>query len=114
MTCYHRNQDFDNWLILLLRNRYTQQLAWDWLRNNWQWIEKTFSKDKSYDYVPRYAANALNTRRRLQEFQEFFEPLKNQTALTRNIAMGIEEISNRVTWLERDLPAVQKFFESQK
>jgi aminopeptidase N len=105
-----RNQDFDHWLVYLIRNRYLQQQTWDWLRANWGWVEKTFGSDKSYDSLPRYAASAFNTRKRLQEFQEFFEPLKNHPSLVRNITMGIEEIDNRVTWLERDLPAIKTFF----
>ncbi len=103
-----RPQDVDHWLVLIMRNRYTQQEAWDWLRNNWDWIEQMFKADKSYDYFPRYAASALNTRKRLQEYKEFFEPLQDQISLQRNIVMGIEELETRVTWIERDLEAVKK------
>ncbi|HET8670114.1 MAG TPA: hypothetical protein VFM05_05640, partial [Candidatus Saccharimonadales bacterium] len=59
---------------------------------------------------PRYAASAFNTRKLLQEYCEFFEPKKDQPALTRNIVMGIEELENRISWLERDLPSVQEYF----
>jgi aminopeptidase N len=81
-----------------------------WLRDNWKWIEKTCAGDKSYDYFPRYAANAFNTRELLKEYQEFFTPMLDNLAIARNITMGIEELNNRVAWLERDVPAIQKFF----
>ncbi|HSX00134.1 MAG TPA: M1 family metallopeptidase [Patescibacteria group bacterium] len=103
-------QDADVWLVYLLRNRFTREAAWQWFQNNWGWIEKTFKDDQTYDHFPRYAASAFNTRELLREYKEFFEPKADQTALTRNIAMGIEEIENRVTWLERDLAAVQAYF----
>ena len=105
-----RQQDVDHWLVYLLRSRYARPQAWKWLRDNWGWIEKTFGGDKSYDYFPRYAASAFSTKQLLQEYRDFFEPLQSQPILARNIAMGIEELENRVAWLERDLPAVKEYF----
>ena len=103
-----RPQDLIRWIAFLLRNRYSRELMWKWLRDNWEWIETTFAGDKSYDYFPRYAASAFNTRSLLKEYQTFFTPLQDNPALARNITMGIEEIENRVGWLERDVPAVTK------
>lgn len=105
-----RPQDVDHWLVYMLRSRYARRQAWDWLRNNWGWIAETFGSDKSYDYFPRYAAGAFSTKELLEEYKAFFEPMKDQPALTRNIAMGIEELENRVAWLERDLPNVEAYF----
>ncbi|HJQ08466.1 MAG TPA: M1 family metallopeptidase [Candidatus Saccharimonadales bacterium] len=105
-----RQHDVDRWLAYLLRNRYTRTNAWKWLRDEWPWLEKTFREDKSYDSFPRYAASAFSTRQLLEEYKAFFEPLKDQPALTRNILMGIEELENRVVWLEADLPRITSFF----
>jgi aminopeptidase N len=107
-----RQHDVDTWLVLLQRNRYTQELAWDWLRANWQWVEDTFSNDKSFDYFPRYSASSFNSRKLLEEYKEFYEPLMKWTQLKRNIQMGIEELESRVAWLERDVAAVNAFFRS--
>lgn len=109
-----RPQDFDHWLVYLLRSRYAHLDTWRWFRDNWDWIEQTFSGDQTYDTYPRYAASAFSTYDGLQSYKDFFEPKQNQTALARNIAMGIEEISNRAAWLERDLKAVLAFFETYK
>jgi aminopeptidase N len=103
-------QDVDRWLVYLLRNRYTRAVAWDWMVANWQWLEDTFKNDKSYDYLPRYAASCANTREYQQKFRELFEDKQDQPLLKRNIQLGFEEIETRVTWLERDLASVQKFF----
>ncbi|HSW65571.1 MAG TPA: ERAP1-like C-terminal domain-containing protein, partial [Bacillota bacterium] len=84
--------------------------AWQWLQDNWPWIEETFRKDSSYDYFPRYAASAFNTRTLLEEYRAFFEPKADQPELTRNIKLGIEELETRVAWLERDLASVQQYF----
>jgi len=94
----------------LLRNRYTRAVAWDWMVTHWQWLEETFKNDKSYDYLPRYAASCVNTREYQQKFRELFEDKQDQLLLKRNIQLGFEEIENRVSWLERDLKSVQDFF----
>lgn len=108
-----RQHEVDHWIVYLLRNRYARPQAWDWLRSNWDWIDKTFGGDKSYDYFPRFAASAFNTRQLLKEYKAFFEPLKDNIALNRNIVMGVEEIENRVSWLERDLGSVTSYFTSR-
>jgi len=109
-----RLQDVDHWLVYLLRSRYARQQAWDWLRNEWPWIEKTFGDDKSYDYFPRYAASAFSTQQLLDEYKAFFGPMQDQPALTRNITMGVEELENRVAWLARDIAAVQHYFATRQ
>lgn len=103
-------QDADRWMAYLMRNRHTKKIAWQWMEDNWGWIEKTYSSDKSYDYMPRYAASCCNTAEWRERFITFFKPKEDQIMLKRNILMGVEEITNRVAWLERDLEAVQKFF----
>jgi len=107
-------QDADRWLIYLLRNRYVGKQAWQWMVDNWDWIVATYKNDKSYDSLPRYAASACNTKATAEAYRKFFEPKKNEIALERNILIGLEEIASRVTWLERDLPAVQNFFKNRR
>lgn len=107
-----RLHDVDTWIVYLLRNRFNRELAWQWLRDNWEWIEKTFEGDKSYDSFPRYAASVFNTRKLFDEYKEFFEPKLTDVALSRNISLGIEELASRVAWLQRDQQAVEAYFKS--
>jgi aminopeptidase N len=106
-------QDVDFWIVFLLRNRYTRSVTWSWFTAHWPWIEETFKDDQTYDNFPRYVASAFNTRELLEEYKAFFEPKADQTALARNINMGIEEIENRVSWLERDIAGVQEYFSAK-
>jgi aminopeptidase N len=107
-TSVIRAQDVARWFIWTIRNRDGKELAWTWVRENWNWIEKTFGSDKSYDDYPRGAASALTTRQQLQEYKEFFTPLQSEPALTRVISIGIGEIEGRVALIERDGPAVRE------
>lgn len=84
------------WFVRLLNNRYARTKTWEWLRNEWDWITKTFGGDSSYDAFPRYSANILATREQLNEYAEFFTPKLSDTALKRAISVGINDITARV------------------
>ena len=103
-------QDADRWVFYLLRSRYVGDLAWDWMEQHWSWIEQTYSHDKSYDYFPRFAAGVVNTPAKAARYEAFFGPKADIMTLQRNIEIGRAEITARLTWLERDLPAVKDFF----
>ena len=97
-----RPQDASRWFVYLIRTRESRQIAWNWLKENWAWVEDTFGEDKSYDDFIRYAATALLTTDELNDFQQFFEPMENIPALARTIKLGITEISARAELIERD------------
>ena len=97
-----RPQDASRWFVYLIRTRESRQIAWNWLKENWAWVEGTFGEDKSYDDFIRYAATALLTPNELDDFRQFFEPMENIPALTRTIKLGITEIKARVELIERD------------
>jgi len=105
-TSIIRTQDTSRWIIYLIRSKFGRDITWNWVRDNWQWIKETFDGDKSYDDYPRYAANALSSRKQLKEYYKFFEPLLSDPKLSRAIKMGINEIKNRVDIIEKDGPVV--------
>ncbi len=106
-TSVIRPQDNGRWFAYLIRNRYAREAAWQWIRDQWKWIDATFGGDKSYDYYPRYAANGLVTSLQQNEYELFFTPLRKNPALTRTIDVGLKEIDGRVKLLERDGEAVR-------
>ena len=101
-----RPQDASRWFVYLIRTRENRQIAWNWLKENWAWVEDTFGEDKSYDDFIRYAATALLTTDELNDFRQFFEPMMSVPALTRTIKLGITEIFARVELIKRDKEAV--------
>ncbi len=106
-------QDADRWIFMLLRNRYVKKLAWQWMEDNWGWVEETYKQDKSYDYFPRIAASSVSTEAEAKRYDAFFTPKESVPILARNIAIGREEITARLAWLSRDLGRVQDFFKAQ-
>lgn len=101
-----RPQDVARWFVYFVRGRDSRTQAWQWIQHNWQWIEDTFSGDKSYDDYPRYAATGLSTPKQLAEYITFFTPKQVIPALSRVISLGITEIEGRVALIERDKRAV--------
>lgn len=101
-----RPQDNTYWYIYLQSNRNARERTWQWLRDNWAWIDKTFGTDKSYDYYPRYAGQLLLTRKQLQEYEEFFTPMLDNVGLKRVIEMGITDLEGRVELIETNQAAV--------
>lgn len=101
-----RSQNAVHWFIYLLRNQYGRTQTWKWLQHNWQWVEKTYGTDKSYDIFPRIAGSILSTKEQLDEYTTFFAPLLKEVSLKRAIEIGTKEISSRVRWIESDKEAV--------
>ena len=103
-----RPQDVFRWFVYLIRGKDSRAHAWQWVRDNWDWVEATFKGDKSYDDFPRYSASGLVKREELEQYKAFFGPMVSVPALARTITMGISEIEGRVELIERDKAAVQQ------
>ncbi|MBS1007567.1 M1 family metallopeptidase [Leuconostoc suionicum] len=96
-------QDLRGWVYGLLVNDKSQQLAWNWVRDQWQWLEDTIGGDMEFTMYITVIAAVFHTPERLAEFKSFFEPKLNTPGLTREITMDIKVISSRV-----DLIAAEK------
>jgi aminopeptidase N len=106
-TTIIKAQDTARWIIFLMRNKYAREQTWAWIRNNWDWINTTFSGGQTFDDYPRYTATALFTRKHLDEYRDFFTPLQSDPTLTRVIDIGINEIKDRIDTIERDGSSVR-------
>ena len=102
-----RRQDLMHWWVWLLRNRYSKQATWNWLTSNWSWVEKEFSSDKSYGFFARYAGSIFSRDSEQQQFTDFFDDKRGVIALSRDIALGEQEIKSRVAWRKRNEAAVK-------
>lgn len=101
-------QDAAHWIVWTMRNRYGTEATWTWLQSHWNWIDETFSTDKSYDAYPRYVASVLSTPQHLKEYTDFFTPKLSVVALRRNIEVGLGELAHRVNLIKTHGPALRK------
>ena len=96
-----------SWYFTFLHHEFTQESAWTWARENWEWVKAALGGDMSFDKFVIYPANTFKTVERLAEFKAFFEPQLSDMAISRNISMGIKEIAARVDLIQREKAAVE-------
>lgn len=101
-------QDLRGWYGNVLMNAHGQQFAWDWIRNDWSWLEKTVGGDMEFATYITVTSNIFHTPKRLQEFKAFFEPKVNIPGLTREIKMDTKVIETKVELIGKEKAAVNK------
>lgn len=99
-------QDLRGWFYGLLANEDGQQVAWDWVREEWQWLEDTVGGDMEFTTYITVIANVFKTQTRLDEFKAFFEPKLDTPGLTREIKMDTSVITSRVALVAAEKDAV--------
>ena len=99
-------QDLRAWYRGVLSNDAGEQAAWDWIRNDWAWLEKTVGGDMEFTTYITVTAGVFRTAERLAEFKAFFEPKLNTPGLTREITMDTKVIESRVSLIEAEQAAV--------
>lgn len=98
-------QDLRGWFANLLHNHRGEQAAWDWLRTDWAWLAKTVGGDMEFPTYITVVAGVFRTPERLAEFKTFFDPKRDNPALTREIAMDTKVIESRVKLVEAEQDA---------
>mgnify|MGYP003365010523 CR=1 FL=1 len=106
-------QDLRAWFRGVLANDKGQQAAWDWIRQDWQWLEETVGGDMEFTTFITVIAIIFKTAQRLSEFKAFFEPKINVAGLTREITMDTRVIENRVALVEKEHAAVNQAVSQQ-
>ena len=95
-------QDLRAWYVNVLANPRGEQLAWDWLRNEWSWLEAKVGGDMEFPTYLTVTARVLHTAERLAEFKAFFEPKLTNPEISREITMDTKVIASRVDLIQAD------------
>lgn len=95
-------QDMAFFFVHMMRNSHARTQTWQWLKDQWPKIKEVFAGDGSYDVYPRYAAYCLSKQDELDDYISFFTPMINDPSLSRNIKIGINEMTNRIKIIDRD------------
>ena len=69
-----RLQDSFYWFIYFIRSKHGRTPTWEWMKENWSWIEKNFGGDHDYGMFPKYSGSAFSTPDELQRYTDFFSP----------------------------------------
>ncbi len=101
-------QDLRGWFMYILYNHKGEQLAWDWIRDNWSWLNATVGGDMEFATYITVISRIFRTPTRLAEFKAFFEPKLNVALISREIKMDTKVIATRVDLIKEEQDAVNK------
>ncbi len=105
-----RLQDVTYWIAFSFMNRYSKHQTWEWLKDNWKWLEKNLGNDLSFYRMPIYAARSFSEDTFIHEYKKFFKPLLNPS-MDRSYKQGLEIMEFQSAWRTRSLNEVKTFFE---
>ncbi|MGH7250051.1 MAG: ERAP1-like C-terminal domain-containing protein, partial [Minisyncoccia bacterium] len=107
-----RPQDIDHWFAFLMRNRYTRQVAWEWLKDRWPHLMELYGDGKKMEYFIWYASRPVSSPDWQKKYKAFFEPKLSNVSMKRNILISFAEIQARVDWRARDTGNIAKWLKS--
>jgi aminopeptidase N len=104
-------QDASYWIAYSFMNRYAKHAAWEWLKREWNWLEKNLGSDMAFSRTPLYAARAFSDADFIDDYKQFFTERMSPT-LDRTYKQGLETIEWQSAWQKRDLNDIKKYFKS--
>jgi aminopeptidase N len=104
-----RLQDVSYWISYAFLNYHARPQAWQWVLDNWKWLEKNLGTDLSFYRLPNYIARCYSDLEFLEVYKKFFND-RLGPAFDRPLKQGIETIEWQAAWRGRDLTTIKHFF----
>ena len=102
-----RRQDAMYWVAYSFMNRHAKSATWQWMKDNWQWLDSELGSDLSFYRTPIYVARSFSNKDFIKEYNQFFKD-KKSPALDRSIKQGLEILEWQTAWRKRDLGPIQQ------
>ncbi len=108
-----RLQDVGYWLAYSFLNHHARERTWQWMKDNWDWLEQNLGSDLSFFRMPIYAARVHSDKLFANSYREFFEP-RLAPGFERSYKQGLEMLEWQSAWKDRDSQAILKFFKDHQ
>ncbi|MDZ7786169.1 MAG: M1 family metallopeptidase [Candidatus Saccharibacteria bacterium] len=108
-----RLQDVAYWMAYSLMNRHAREITWQWIKDNWDWLEENLGSDLSFYRIPIYVARVRSDKEFIKEYKAFFEP-KLSPSFERAYNQGLEMLQWQSAWKDRDYKEVLTLFKNRK
>lgn len=99
-------QDVCSWYYGVLANHKAQDLAFEWMKAEWPWLNKALGGDMSFSYFITATSNIFHTEAELKAFNDFFMPKLHEPGLEREIIMDSRAISSKVEMIKLNKESV--------
>ncbi|XP_016046703.2 endoplasmic reticulum aminopeptidase 1 [Erinaceus europaeus] len=110
-----KTQEFPDILRSIGRNPVGYQLAWKFLRENWnKLIQKFELGSASISYMVMGTTNQFSTLARLEEVKDFFSSLKENGSQLRCVQQTIETIEENIRWMDKNFDKIRVWLQNKK
>ncbi len=104
-----RLQDVSYWIAYSFLNRHARDHTWQWLKDNWDWLENNLGSDLSFYRMPLYIARVFTGEDFKESYQEFFKP-KLRPGIERPYKQGLEMLTWQTRWQSSSHQALTHHF----
>lgn len=107
-----RLQDATYWIAYSLMNRHAKERTWQWLKDNWQWLDEKLGTDLSFYRMPLYVARVFSRADIKRDYEAFFDA-RMTPGLERSYKQGLEMLDWQTRWRERDSQRLTEYFQAK-
>uniref|UniRef100_A0A8C3BY56 Aminopeptidase n=1 Tax=Cairina moschata TaxID=8855 RepID=A0A8C3BY56_CAIMO len=107
-----KTQDLPHIIVYVARNPSGYQLAWMFLKENWEkLVEKFELGSSSIATIVTGVTNQYSTRLQLAQVKEFFSSLEGKSAQLRCIQQAIETIEDNIQWMDKNFEDIKTWLQ---
>ncbi|NXS53458.1 ERAP1 aminopeptidase, partial [Brachypteracias leptosomus] len=110
-----RTQDLPYVIVFAAKNPSAHQLAWAFVKKNWEKITEKFELgSSSLAIVVTGVTGRYSTRSQLAQVQEFFSSLDEKSSRLRCVQQAIETIEDNIQWMDRNLEELKTWLQNNR
>nr|XP_060617795.1 endoplasmic reticulum aminopeptidase 1 [Anolis sagrei ordinatus] len=107
-----KTQDLPYIVVSVGRNPVGYQLAWKFLKDNWQTLVKKFDLGShSIAHMITGVTNKYSTKAQLADVKEYFSSLDKKSAELRAVQQTIETIEENINWMDKNLEKIIRWLQ---
>ena len=111
-----RKQDGSTVISSVARNQIGRDIAWNWLRNEWNRVSAHYSvrRGKTIGRVIKAIASDFNTPLKLKELTEFYNDHESELgSAKRNTLISIQNAKANVKWMKDNYHMISNWLKSK-
>ncbi|XP_063149203.1 endoplasmic reticulum aminopeptidase 1, partial [Candoia aspera] len=107
-----KTQELPSILLSVGRNPYGYQLAWKFLKQNWQKLVTKFELGSaSLAHIITGITNQYSTKEQLAEVKNYFSSMGKKTSELRVVQQAIETIEENMQWMDKNLEKIKTWLQ---
>ncbi|XP_032070240.1 endoplasmic reticulum aminopeptidase 1 [Thamnophis elegans] len=107
-----KTQELPSIVLSVGRNPYGYQLAWKFLKQNWQKLVKKFDLGShSLAHMITGITNQYSTKEQLAEVKNYFSSMDKSTSELRAVQQAIETIEENIQWMDKNLEKIKTWLQ---